>query len=60
MVLISVEPPANLQTSSKPVVYFKRQLNNNQSVNIDLESIVKVLHFLFQGVSHEIKIVFQY
>lgn len=58
-VLIRVVLPQP-QQSNKEIVYFERQLRKCDLTLSSVEDIVKVLHTLFIGVSHEIQIRYQY
>lgn len=61
MVIISVDQPYQLAKPGKlPMCYFKRELLNSDSVSLDLEKIISVLHLLFSGVEHDINIKYQY
>lgn len=58
-VLIRVVLPQREQ-SNKEKVFFERQLLQCDLTLSSVEDIVKVLHTLFKGVSHEIQIRYQY
>lgn len=59
MILISVDQPFSVCDKS-PRCYFKRELVQNDSLTVDLEKVIQVLHVLFAGVPHEINIKYIY
>lgn len=57
MIIISVDQPIGLvKSGSRPACYFKRELVRNESLNIDLEKIISVLHVLYCNIPHVINI----
>lgn len=57
MVIISVDQPLSLARDGKsPVCFFRREIVQNESLSIELEKIISVLHVLFLSVPHEIHI----
>lgn len=62
-IIISVNShwPAPVNGKQKPpTCYFKRLIESHESLTVDLESIVKVLHELYKSIDHTIDIQYYY
>lgn len=57
---MSVKFSVDSVCNGKSHCHFARQIEILDSVSLDTESIVSVLHFLYSSIPHEVNVKFQF